>query len=43
MTTVQKYETSAGDALESKLELAEEILDYSDRNIQLTMEILIRD
>ena len=43
MTTVQKYETSARDALESKLELAEEILDYSDRNIQLTMEILIRD
>lgn len=34
--------TYCRDALEVKLDLAEEVLDYSERNIQLTMEILIQ-
>ena len=34
--------TFCRDALEAKLDLAEEVLDYSERNIQLTMEILIQ-
>jgi len=38
---VQTYEVHDGNALEAKLELAEQILDYSNRNIQLTMEILV--
>jgi two-component system cell cycle sensor histidine kinase/response regulator CckA len=40
---VQKYQTCDREALGSRLELAEEILDYSDRNIQLTMQILLQD
>ena len=38
---MQTYEVHDGNVLEVKLELAEQILDYSNRNIQLTMEILV--
>jgi PAS domain S-box-containing protein len=43
MTTVQQSdETSSRSALEARLELAERALVYSNRNIQITTEILIQ-
>jgi two-component system, cell cycle sensor histidine kinase and response regulator CckA len=42
MTIMQRHQTYYRDALEAKMDLAEEVLHYSDRNIQLTMEILIQ-
>src|ERR1700675_2151779 len=43
MTTLQQSDqTSLRSALEAKLELAERALDYSNRNIQITTEILIQ-
>ena len=42
MTTLQTDQTSARAALEARLELAEQALVYSNRNIQITTEILIQ-
>jgi PAS domain S-box-containing protein len=42
MTTTQTDQTSARSALEARLELAEQALVYSNRNIQITTEILIQ-
>jgi len=39
---MQKHDTYCQSAREARLELAEEALDYSNRNIQLTMEILVQ-
>jgi PAS domain S-box-containing protein len=42
MTTMQSDQTSSRSALEVRLELAEQALVYSNRNIQITTEILIQ-
>ena len=42
MTTTQTEQTSSRSALEVRLELAEQALVYSNRNIQITTEILIQ-
>ena len=42
MTTLQTDQTSPRAALEARLELAEQALVYSNRNIQITTEILIQ-
>jgi PAS domain S-box-containing protein len=42
MTTMQTEQTSSRAALEARLELAEQALVYSNRNIQITTEILIQ-
>jgi PAS domain S-box-containing protein len=42
MTTLQTDQTSSRAALEARLELAEQALVYSNRNIQITTEILIQ-
>jgi PAS domain S-box-containing protein len=42
MTTMQTDQTSSRAALEARLELAEQALVYSNRNIQITTEILIQ-
>jgi PAS domain S-box-containing protein len=42
MTTIQTDQISSRSALEAKLELAEQALVYSNRNIQITTEILIQ-
>src|ERR1700724_1272058 len=42
MTALQSDQISSRSALEAKLELAERALDYSNRNIQITTEILIQ-
>jgi PAS domain S-box-containing protein len=42
MTTLQSDQTSSRSALEARLELAEQALVYSNRNIQITTEILIQ-
>jgi len=42
MTTLQTDQTSSRAALDARLELAEQALVYSNRNIQITTEILIQ-
>ncbi|HEY4783808.1 MAG TPA: PAS domain S-box protein, partial [Chthoniobacterales bacterium] len=42
MTAIQTDQTSSRNALEARLELAERALVYSNRNIQITTEILIQ-
>jgi PAS domain-containing protein len=42
MTTMQTDQISSRSALEARLELAEQALVYSNRNIQITTEILIQ-
>jgi PAS domain S-box-containing protein len=42
MTTMQTHQTSSRAALQARLELAEQALVYSNRNIQITTEILIQ-
>ena len=42
MTTLQTDQTSSRAAIGARLELAEQALVYSNRNIQITTEILIQ-